>query len=60
MAAVTESVPSPTAPSAPAPAAAAGAGTTIRVMAVALWGVVGTLLGYGVLQTVIKASALFG
>ncbi|WP_250447276.1 hypothetical protein [Actinotalea sp. C106] len=57
MAAVTESVPSSTPSDAP-PAAPAGA--TIRVMAVALWGVVGTLLGYGVLQTVIKASALFG
>jgi hypothetical protein len=40
------------------PPAAAGAG--LRVAAISLWGVVGTLLGYGVLQTVIKASALFG
>jgi hypothetical protein len=37
-----------------------GSGTPIRVAAVALWGVVGSLLGYGVLQTVLKASALFG
>ncbi|WP_225755031.1 hypothetical protein [Actinotalea sp. Marseille-Q4924] len=34
-------------------------GATIRVAAIALWGVVGSLLGYGVLQTVLKASALF-
>ena len=45
----------PTGTPSPAPT-----GTTIRVMAVGLWGVVGTLLGYGVLQTVLKAAALFG
>lgn len=38
----------------------AGSGATIRVAAVALWGVVGSLLAYGVLQTALKASALFG
>ncbi|MHA3946646.1 MFS transporter small subunit [Cellulomonas bogoriensis] len=43
-----------------APATQASAGAPIRVMAFALWGVVGTLLGYGVLQTAIKAAALFG
>jgi hypothetical protein len=32
----------------------------LRVAAVTLWAVVASLLGYGVLQTVIKASALFG
>lgn len=31
----------------------------IRVMALALWVVVGSLLAYGIAQTVIKASALF-
>lgn len=35
-------------------------GAPVRVMAVALWGVVGSLLGYGILQTVLKAAALFG
>ncbi|MBC7290896.1 MAG: hypothetical protein H5T83_06120 [Actinotalea sp.] len=48
---------------APAPvedAPAPGAGTGIRIAAVSLWGVVGSLLAYGVLQTVLKASALFG
>jgi hypothetical protein len=34
-------------------------GAAIRVAAIALWGVVGSLLAYGVLQTVLKASALF-
>lgn len=38
----------------------AGSGATTRVAAVALWGVVGSLLAYGVLQTALKASALFG
>ncbi|EYR62531.1 hypothetical protein N866_07765 [Actinotalea ferrariae CF5-4] len=37
----------------------AGSGTAIRVAAVALWGVVGSLLGYGILQTALKAAALF-
>lgn len=40
--------------------AAPAAGSAIRVAAVALWGVVGSLLAYGVLQTALKASALFG
>lgn len=31
-----------------------------RVMALALWAVVGSLLVYGVAETVVKASALFG
>lgn len=35
------------------------ANPALRGMALALWGVVGTLLGYGILQTAIKASALF-
>ncbi len=35
-------------------------GLAIRGMAVGLWAVVGTLLGYGILQTAIKAAALFG
>lgn len=34
-------------------------GAPIRLMAMGLWGVVGTLLAYGVLQTVLKATALF-
>ena len=57
MAAATPSAVSTSDAPAPTPAPA---GATIRVMAVALWGVVGTLLGYGVLQTILKASALFG
>ena len=32
----------------------------VRAMALALWVVVGSLLAYGIAQTVIKASALFG
>ncbi|MCL3861363.1 hypothetical protein [Actinotalea sp. K2] len=39
---------------------AAPAGVVIRGMAMGLWLVVGTLLGYGVLQTALKATALFG
>jgi len=31
----------------------------VRGMAVALWGVVGSLLGYGIFMTVLKAAALF-
>lgn len=31
----------------------------VRTMAVALWVVVGTLLAYGIAETVLKASALF-
>lgn len=38
----------------------AATGATIRVMALGLWAVVGSLLAYGVVQTVLKASALFG
>lgn len=32
----------------------------VRGMALALWGVVGSLLGYGIFMTVLKAAALFG
>lgn len=32
----------------------------VRTMALALWVVVGSLLAYGIAQTVVKASALFG
>ena len=32
----------------------------VRTMALALWVVVGALLAYGIAQTVVKASALFG
>ena len=32
----------------------------IRAMAIVLWVVVGSFLAYGVAQTVLKASALFG
>lgn len=38
---------------------AVAAGGSVRAMAIGLWGVVGALLAYGVLQTAIKASALF-
>ena len=53
------------APTEAAPAAvsadvvAGPAAGTVRVMALGLWGVVGSLLGYGIVMTVIKASALF-
>ncbi|MCC2316747.1 hypothetical protein [Cellulomonas chengniuliangii] len=42
----------------PAPAAAGNA--KVRMLALGLWGVVGGLLVYGVVQTVMKAGALFG
>ena len=48
-----------TAPTAAAEEAVVAAAGSVRAMAIGLWGVVGTLLGYGVLQTAIKASALF-
>lgn len=38
---------------------AKGAGASITLMASALWVIVGVLLAYGIVQTVIKASALF-
>ncbi|ADG75692.1 hypothetical protein Cfla_2807 [Cellulomonas flavigena DSM 20109] len=38
----------------------AAGSAAIRTMALALWVVVGSLLAYGIAQTVIKASALFG
>lgn len=37
-----------------------GSGAPVRAMALALWVVVGALLAYGIAQTAIKASALFG
>lgn len=40
--------------------AAAPRGASVRAMALGLWGVVGSLLAYGVLQTALKAAALFG
>jgi hypothetical protein len=40
--------------------AAAPAKSRITSLAIGLWVVVGSLLGYGILQTAIKASALFG
>lgn len=49
----------PTVPTTAAEEPAVAAGGSVRAMAIGLWGVVGTLLGYGVLQTAIKASALF-
>lgn len=44
----------------PAPEAAAGSAGRATSLAVGLWVVVGSLLAYGVLQTALKASALFG
>lgn len=35
-------------------------GAPVRLMALGLWGVVGSLLAYGVVQTALKAAALFG
>ena len=44
-----------------APVEAKEAGpAAVRTMALALWVVVGCLLAYGIAQTVVKASALFG
>lgn len=43
-----------------APEQAPAGGAAVRVAAVGLWCVVGTLLGYGVLQTALKAVAIFG
>ena len=40
--------------------APAAVGAPIKTMALALWGVVGSLLTYGIVMTVIKATALFG
>jgi hypothetical protein len=42
------------------PATAAAVAAPIRIMAMGLWGVVGSLLTYGVVMTAIKAAALFG
>ena len=47
----------------PAPVAVAvpvAVGAPVRIMALGLWGVVGSLLLYGVTMTAIKAAALFG
>lgn len=41
------------------PTALADRGRSVRFMAFGLWAVVATILGYGILQTAIKASALF-
>lgn len=43
-----------------ADAVAATQPAPVRLMALGLWGVVGSLLSYGIIMTVIKASALFG
>jgi hypothetical protein len=52
----------PTAPDTDAAVAAVPATqpAPVRLMALGLWGVVGSLLAYGIVMTVIKASALFG
>jgi hypothetical protein len=50
----------PAAVAAAVPAVPAPGASRITSLAVGLWVVVGGLLAYGVLQTVIKASALFG
>jgi hypothetical protein len=42
------------------PEVPASTGASVRAMALGLWVVVGSLLAYGVLQTAIKAAALFG
>lgn len=43
-----------------APEVPAAVGAPIKTMALVLWGVVGSLLTYGIVMTVIKATALFG
>lgn len=45
---------------APEPEVVAGAGGRATSLALGLWVVVGGLLAYGVLQTALKASAIFG
>ena len=49
----------PTATPSATPEAPTPTNARITVMAGALWGVVGSLLTYGIVMTVIKASALF-
>lgn len=51
--------PTPAAPAAPA-APAVGTPRTTRIVASGLWVFVGGLLAYGIVQTAIKAAALFG
>lgn len=51
-------VPAETAPVVDVPVPAATTGGAVRIAALGLWGVVGTLLAYGVLQTAVKAAAL--
>lgn len=55
-----QSSPEPTVPAVTAAGSPAAAGAPVRAMALGLWVVVGSLLAYGVLQTVLKAAALFG
>lgn len=40
--------------------AAPARGGQVHVLAMGLWAVVGSLLAYGVAQTVVKAASLFG
>lgn len=42
-----------------APVATSAVAAPVRVMALTLWAVVGSLLTYGVTMTAIKAAALF-
>lgn len=42
------------------PEAPAKVGAPIKAMALSLWGVVGSLLTYGIVMTAIKAASLFG
>lgn len=58
--AATETTPSEAPAAVATTAASSMPGAPVRAMALGLWGVVGSLLAYGVLQTAIKAAALFG
>ncbi len=49
----------PTAPAETTTDDAVATAGPVRIMALGLWGVVGSLLAYGIAMTVIKASALF-
>lgn len=56
----TDTVLEPVVVEAGAPAELQAAGARATTLALGLWVVVGSLLAYGVLQTALKASALFG
>lgn len=61
MATITAPEPTTTEPATTEPAPVAVAvGAPVRIMALGLWAIVGSLLLYGVSMTALKAAALFG